>query len=141
MAVREQLARRRAPVQGRRGPQPPPGPGSKGTPLAGCRGSAPADMESGSVRGYFAIGVEGISKPMNVGALLRTAHAFGAGFVFAIAPAADLSAFGPSDTSAAAHALPFYVYPDAAALVLPAECRLVGVELMAEAVELPSFRH
>ena len=31
-------------------------------------------------RGYFGIGAEGISKPMNLGALMRTAHAFGASF-------------------------------------------------------------
>ncbi|MEE8144119.1 MAG: TrmH family RNA methyltransferase, partial [Kiloniellales bacterium] len=34
------------------------------------------------MRGYFAIGVEGISKPMNLGNLLRSAHAFGASFFF-----------------------------------------------------------
>ena len=36
------------------------------------------------MRGYFGIGVEGISKTMNVGNLFRTAHAFGASFVFTI---------------------------------------------------------
>ena len=30
------------------------------------------------MRGYFAIGVEGIGKEMNVGNLFRSAHAFGA---------------------------------------------------------------
>ena len=34
------------------------------------------------MKGYFGIGVEGISKATNVGTLLRTAHAFGAAFVF-----------------------------------------------------------
>ncbi|MEX2009990.1 MAG: TrmH family RNA methyltransferase, partial [Dongiaceae bacterium] len=29
------------------------------------------------MRGYFGIGVEGISKPMNLGNLMRSAHAFG----------------------------------------------------------------
>jgi len=38
----------------------------------------------GISRGYFGIGVEGISKPMNAGNLFRTAHAFGASFVFTI---------------------------------------------------------
>ena len=36
------------------------------------------------MRGYFGIGVEGISKQMNVGAIMRTANAFGASFVFTI---------------------------------------------------------
>ena len=35
-------------------------------------------------RGYFAIGVEGISKAVNLGNLLRSAHAFGANFVFTL---------------------------------------------------------
>jgi tRNA G18 (ribose-2'-O)-methylase SpoU len=35
-------------------------------------------------RGFFAIGVEGISKAVNLGNLLRSAHAFGASFVFTI---------------------------------------------------------
>ena len=30
------------------------------------------------MRGYFAIGVEGIGKEMNVGNLFRSAHVFGA---------------------------------------------------------------
>ena len=34
------------------------------------------------LRGYFGIGAEAISKPMNFGALQRTAHAFGASFTF-----------------------------------------------------------
>ena len=36
------------------------------------------------MKGYFGIGVEGISKAMNLGSLLRTAHAFGASFAFAV---------------------------------------------------------
>ncbi len=40
------------------------------------------------MRGYFAIGVERISTPMNLGSLMRSAHAFGASFFFAIAPEA-----------------------------------------------------
>ena len=37
--------------------------------------------------------------------------------------------------------LPLYRFEDADALRLPAGCALVGVELLDEAVELPSFRH
>ena len=92
-------------------------------------------------RGYFGIGVEGISKPMNVGNLFRSAHAFGAGFVFAIAPAVDLRAINVSDTSRTARHLPFYEYASAEEMALPRHCRLVGVELLDEAAELPSFTH
>ncbi len=93
------------------------------------------------MRGYFGIGVEGVSKPANVGAVMRTAHAFGASFVFAIAPETDVDGFRASDTSEAAKNLPLYTYPDVASLDLPRGCDLVGIELMDEAVDLPSFRH
>lgn len=93
------------------------------------------------MKGYFGIGCEGISKPMNIGALLRTAHAFGASFCFTVAPAAQTPSFGTSDTSSAAGAVPLYEYRDVAAIDLPRGCSLVGIELMAESVQLPSFRH
>lgn len=94
-----------------------------------------------SVRGYFGIGVEGITKPMNVGSLYRSAHAFGAEFVFAIAPVVDLRAVNVSDTSKTAKHLPLYEYASVEELQLPKGCRLVGVELLDEAIDLPSFSH
>ena len=59
-------------------------------------------------RGYFGIGVESISKPMNVGNLLRSAHSFGASFFFTISPAVDLKSMRESDTSGAFDHIPFY---------------------------------
>ena len=82
------------------------------------------------MKGYFGIGVEGISKPMNVGAVLRTAHAFGASFVFTVAPATDDVDFGWSNTSSTEQSVPFYTFPDAASLTLPEGCQLIGIELM-----------
>ncbi len=38
----------------------------------------------GVMRGYFGIGIEGSSKPMNAGNLFRSANAFGASFVFTL---------------------------------------------------------
>lgn len=93
------------------------------------------------MRGYFAIGVEGISKPMNLGNLLRSAHAFGASFFFTIAPAFQAREVKLSDTSDAAQHLPLYSYATLAELSLPRGCALVGVELTPDAVDLPSFRH
>jgi len=91
-------------------------------------------------RGYFGIGVEGISKPLNLGNLFRSAHAFGASFVFTID--ADLTRIeAKSDTSMAPANLPYYPYRDCAELELPAGCSLIGVEMLDQAVELPSFRH
>lgn len=93
------------------------------------------------MRGYFAIGAERISKPMNLGSLLRSAHAFGASFFFTIEPAFNAQAVKQSDTSDAAQHLPLYTYPSVEALTLPRGCALVGIELTEDAVDLPSFFH
>jgi tRNA G18 (ribose-2'-O)-methylase SpoU len=92
------------------------------------------------MRGYFAVGVDGISKPMNLGNLMRISHAFDASFFFTIAPHVKLSE-AQSDTSNAEGAIPFYGFRDAAEFRLPVGCRLVGVEITDDAVELPRFRH
>ncbi len=93
------------------------------------------------MRGYFAVGVEGVSKPRNVGAMLRTAHAFGAAFAFVIAPAADLDEIESTDPSDAIGQVPFYLFPNVASLMLPSGCTLVAVEMTEDAIDLPSFRH
>ncbi len=93
------------------------------------------------MRGYFGIGIEGASKAMNIGALFRTAHAFGASFVFTVAAAYDEIEGERADTSAATNSLPFYAFPDAESLRLPKGCALVGIEVLDDAVALPSFRH
>lgn len=94
-----------------------------------------------TVRGYFAVGVERISKPGNAGNLIRSAHAFGASFFFAIDPAPDIREMRYVDTSGAPEHLPFYIYDGLDDLKLPRDCMLVGVELTEDAVDLPSFRH
>jgi tRNA G18 (ribose-2'-O)-methylase SpoU len=92
------------------------------------------------VRGYFAIGVERISKAVNLGNLLRTAHAFGASFVFTIG--ADEKALQvQADTSKASTHLPLYHWRSLAELRLPKGCSLVGIEMLDEAQDLPSFPH
>ncbi len=93
------------------------------------------------MRGYFGIGVEGISKAMNAGSLFRTAHAFGASFLFTINAAYPRREGNLADTSDATGRIPLYHWPDPQSLTLPQGCRLVGVELLDDAVELPSFRH
>ena len=94
----------------------------------------------GSQRGYFGIGVEGASKPMNFGNLARSAHGFGASFVFTVAPATIIGT-PPSDTSRSHQHLPWYSYSSVEEMRLPDDCRLVGVELTDEAINLPSFTH
>jgi tRNA G18 (ribose-2'-O)-methylase SpoU len=93
------------------------------------------------LRGYFGIGVEGISKSVNVGTLMRTAHAFGAGFVFTVGAVYSEREGGKSDTSDTTGQVPFYGFPDVAGMVLPESCDLVGIELLNDADALPSFRH
>lgn len=93
------------------------------------------------MRGYFGIGVEGLSKPMNAGNLFRSAHAFGASFIFTVNSDVALSDVGRSDTSESWKQTPFYRYGSVAEMDLPKECQLVGLEFQEDATELPSFRH
>ena len=91
-------------------------------------------------RGYFGIGVESVSKPMNFGNLSRTAYGFGAAFVFTVAATERVLA-PASDTGASYEHMPWYDFEAPDALRLPDGCTLVGVELTDDAIELPSFRH
>lgn len=93
------------------------------------------------MRGYFGIGVEGISKAMNVGNLLRSAHSFGASFFFTVDTQLDLHGMSQSDTSGAFDHIPFYNFAKPADLILPRNTSLVAIELLDDAVDLPSFRH
>ena len=101
----------------------------------------PARTAPPITRGYCGIGAEGISKSANVGALLRTAHAFGAAFCFTVGAGFDSRAGRQSDTADTPTHVPLWRYADADAIALPRECVLVGVELLDDAIELPSFRH
>ena len=93
-----------------------------------------------NVRGYFGIGAEGISKSVNLGNLLRSAHAFGASFVFTIG--AHERAFAmSSNTSRSETHLPVYRWQDPSEMQLPKGCSLVGIEILGQAVDLPSFPH
>ena len=98
------------------------------------------NRKAGSVKGYFGIGIECVSKPMNLGNLFRTAHGFGASFVFTV-DAQYSVVDAKSDTSNAPEHLPLYHWNSVAGMALPEDCTLVGVELVDEAVDLPSFRH
>ena len=93
-----------------------------------------------NTRGYFGIGAEGISKPVNLGALLRSAHAFGASFVFTLG--ADERALQVrADTSRADGHVPVYHWGTLDEMQLPKGCSLVGIEILDGAADLPSFPH
>ena len=91
-------------------------------------------------RGYFAIGAERTSKALNLGNLMRSAHGFGASFSFTIGSIYRANE-ARSDTSKARDHLPHYNWDTIADMQLPQHCRLVGIELVEDAIELPSFRH
>src|SRR5258708_9176769 len=93
------------------------------------------------MRGYSGIGIEGVSKPMNFGSLLRTAHAFGASFAFAIAASFPPRIVRHADTSDAADNLPLHLFEGAAGFRLPDRCQLVGIERIDSGIPLPSFAH
>jgi tRNA G18 (ribose-2'-O)-methylase SpoU len=93
------------------------------------------------LRGYFGIGAEAISKPMNLGALMRTAHAFGASFTFSVGAAPAIREAFRADTSKSPGHVPYYQWESVADMELPKGCQLVGIELTDDAIDLPSFRH
>jgi tRNA G18 (ribose-2'-O)-methylase SpoU len=117
--------------------------------LSGAHCAAPHDWTSMSristnwpplPRGYFAIGAERMSKSLNLGNLMRSANGFGASFTFTVgATYKALEAF--ADTSKTQSHLPHYNWKSLDELVLPQGCKLVGIELIDEAIDLPSFRH
>ena len=92
-------------------------------------------------KGFFAIGMEGISKDRNAGAIFRTAHAFGADFTFAVNPNMNIKAMYNSDTSKTFSEVPFYQYESPSEIQVPDNCAIVGVELCENSVELPEFCH
>jgi tRNA G18 (ribose-2'-O)-methylase SpoU len=93
------------------------------------------------MRGYFGIGVENLSKPGNAGNLFRSAQAFGAGFIFTVGGSYTKGRGAHSDTSRSVTQVPYYDFPDVAGMAVPEGCRLVGIELLDEAQELPTFKH
>ena len=93
-----------------------------------------------AMRGYFAIGAERISKCLNLGNLMRSAHGFGASFTFTIGAAYQVLE-ARADTSKGTQHIPHYDWKSVAEMVLPEGCKLVGIELLNEAVDLPSFHH
>jgi tRNA G18 (ribose-2'-O)-methylase SpoU len=91
-------------------------------------------------RGYFAIGAERISKSLNLGNIMRSAHAFGASFTFTVG-ATYQALEARADTSKGQWHLPHYNWRGIEEIALPQGCVLVGVELTDDAVDLPRFSH
>ena len=98
------------------------------------------------MRGYFGIGIDNASKKGNMGNLIRTAHAFGASFAFAVKPKVmahngEMVTEDFTDTSKSHLNIPFFNYMTAEEVEVPQGCKLVGVEITEDAIDLPSFKH
>lgn len=93
-----------------------------------------------TTKGYFAIGAERMSKSLNLGNLMRSAHGFGASFTFTVG-ATYRALEAHADTSKSQLHMPHYNWSTLDDMALPAGCKLVGVELLDSAIDLPSFRH
>jgi tRNA G18 (ribose-2'-O)-methylase SpoU len=91
------------------------------------------------VRGYFGIGIVAGKSPENIGGLWRSAHAFGASFIFTVGHRYPKQ---PTDTTKAWRHVPLYEYPTLEAFTgsLPRDCDVIGVECPGHR-SLASFRH
>jgi len=98
------------------------------------------------MRGYFAIGIDNASKKGNMGNLIRTAHAFGAAYAFAVNPKVEYHSGETvtrdfTDTSKSHQAIPFFNYASASEIEVPQGCKIIGIEITDESIDLPSFKH
>lgn len=98
------------------------------------------------MRGYFGIGIDNASKKGNMGNLIRTAHAFGAAFAFAVKPKVQahdgvMVTQDFVDTSKSHQAIPFFNYMTVDEVEIPQGCKIIGVEITDESIDLPSFKH
>jgi tRNA G18 (ribose-2'-O)-methylase SpoU len=97
------------------------------------------------VRGFFGIGIEAGKTPENVGGLWRSAHAFGASFIFTVGHRYPQHAQA-TDTTKAWKSIPLIEYRDCDALLYakPRDCELVGVDCGYDdwsPVMLPKYAH
>ena len=92
-------------------------------------------------RGYFGIGIVGAKTETNVGTLLRSAHAFGAAFVFTVG-----HRYGrrqATDTTDATRHVPLWQFETLEELTaaVPLGCEMIGIEIDERSVALPEFKH
>lgn len=90
--------------------------------------------------GFFALGVYHPRKEVNVGSVWRTAHLYGAAFVFTIGRQYSPQA---SDTPKTPLSTPLFHFDSMMDLVQhrPRESELIGIELSDRSVMLPEFVH
>ena len=93
---------------------------------------------SESKRGYFGIGVYHPKTESNIGLLWRSAHNFGAAFIFTVG---HRYRHQPTDTTKAALSIPLYGYPTLDDLQVPSDCLLIGVEQSETSIDIRHVAH
>ena len=91
-----------------------------------------------TTRKFTGIGIENTKIWQNIGSLLRTAHVFGADFMFTVG---ERYSRQRTDTSDASRHVPLFHFKDFKDLYthMPAKCDLVGVEMDNRASPLEKF--
>ena len=92
------------------------------------------------MRGYFGIGIENGKTEMNLGTLWRSAHIFGASFIFTIGRRYK---YQSSDVKKSWRSVPLFNFQAMADLKihLPLGCQLVGIEMITNAEDIEGFGH
>lgn len=95
---------------------------------------------SEKMRGYFGIGIENTKTEQNIGTLWRSAHIFGASFIFTIGRRYKKQS---SDTLNAWKHIPLYQYDTFGDFIksMPHSCPLIGIELDEKAISIERFSH
>ncbi len=95
------------------------------------------------MRGFFAIGIESGKSPLNIGTLWRSAHMFGAAYIFTIGARYPKARGGPDTTKAWRH-IPLFEYSDLPSFLaaIPRDCELIALECgQGKPRSLPAFKH
>ena len=92
------------------------------------------------MRGFFGIGIEHGKAPVNLGTPWRSAHIFGAAFIFTVG---KRYTYQSSDVKKSWRSIPLLEFPnfDDFYSKLPREGRLVGIEICERAKPLGQFYH
>jgi len=92
------------------------------------------------MRGYFGIGIYHTKTEVNVGTLWRSAHNFGADFIFTIGRRYKRQA---SDTTKAWKTIPLYHYESFADFMdhVPCDCQMVAIEQSEKSKSVTIFSH
>jgi tRNA G18 (ribose-2'-O)-methylase SpoU len=94
------------------------------------------------MRGFFGIGIEAGKTPDNIGGLFRSAHAFGAAFIFTIGHRYP-DRYQATDTTKADRHIPLLTFADFADFYAhaPRDVEVIGVEQTMGSVDLGGFTH